>query len=237
MEQQIRTLTARLLASRSLPRSDALVRRALVDESFRTELDTRLSAVGLQLIDNPYAEHVAVALASDVHEPVFGATREYAASNVGLTRDQLALLIVIWALIILPKRERQVNRQRLADDGQEDMFGKDAPLERGEGVSGAIPEASLLADFSAVLGHKTYVQGKLLSRLAQLGFIERRGGMIHEGPLLDVLLDYRLLADRIIYGTLGEVLAQAGHPPPGQDAFTAAEAAPLDDADTDQEDH
>lgn len=223
MEQQIRTLTARLLASRSLPRSDALVRRALVDESFRTELDTRLSAVGLQLIDNPYAEHVAVALASDVHEPVFGATREYAASNVGLTRDQLALLIVIWALIILPKRERQVNRQRLADDGQEDMFGKDAPLERGEGVSGAIPEASLLADFSAVLGHKTYVQGKLLSRLAQLGFIERRGGMIHEGPLLDVLLDYRLLADRIIYGTLGEVLAQAGHPPPAGDAFTPPE--------------
>ncbi|MCK6395202.1 hypothetical protein [Zoogloea sp.] len=223
MEQQIRTLTARLLASRSLPRSDALVRRALVDESFRTELDTRLSAVGLQLIDNPYAEHVAVALASDVHEPVFGATREYAASNVGLTRDQLALLIVIWALIILPKRERQVNRQRLADDGQEDMFGKDAPLERGEGVSGAIPEASLLADFSAVLGHKTYVQGKLLSRLAQLGFIKRRGGMIHEGPLLDVLLDYRLLADRIIYGTLGEVLAQAGHPPPAGDAFTPPE--------------
>lgn len=217
MEQQIRTLTARLLASRSLPRSDALVRRALVDESFRSELDSRLSAVGLQLIDNPYAEHVAVALAGDVHEPVFGATREYAASNVGLTRDQLALLIVIWALIILPKRERQVNRQRLTDDGQDDMFGKDAPLEHGEGVSGAIPEASLLADFSAVLGHKTYVQGKLLSRLAQLGFIERRGGMIHEGPLLDVLLDYRQLADRIIYGTLGEVLAQAGHPLPTPD--------------------
>ncbi len=217
MEQQIRTLTARLLANRSLPRTDPLVRRALVDESFRSELDSRLSAVGLQLIDNPYAEHVAVALAGDVHEPVFGATREYAASNVGLTRDQLALLIVIWALIILPKRERQVNRQRLTDDGQDDMFGKDAPLEHGEGVSGAIPEASLLADFSAVLGHKTYVQGKLLSRLAQLGFIERRGGMIHEGPLLDVLLDYRQLADRIIYGTLGEVLAQAGHPLPTPD--------------------
>ena len=47
MEQQIRTLTARLLASRSLPRSDALVRRALVDDAFRVELDSRLAAVGL----------------------------------------------------------------------------------------------------------------------------------------------------------------------------------------------
>lgn len=233
MEQQIRTLTARLLANRSLPRTDALVRRALVDEAFRVDLDARLAAVGLQLIDNPYAAHVAVALTADVHEPVFGATREYAASNLGLTRDQLALLVVIWALIILPKRERQVNRQKLADDGQNDMFGKDAPLAYGEEVSGALSEASLLADFAPVIGHKTYVQGKLLSRLAQLGFIERKGGMILEGPLLDVLLDYRTMADRIIYGTLGEVLAQAGHPPPARDAFTAPEP---DDADAEEDD-
>ena len=213
MEQQIRTLTARLLASRSLPRTDPQVRRALVDETFRAELEARLAGVGLQLIDNPYAEHVALALADDVHEPVFGATREYAASNIGLTRDQIALLVIIWALIVLPKRERQINRQKLIDDGQHDMFGKEAPLPLGEEVAGSLSEASLLADFAPVLGHKTYVQGKLLSRLAQLGFIERRGGLIFEGPLLDVLLDYRLLADRIIHGTLGEVLAQAGHPP------------------------
>lgn len=223
METQIRTLTARLLAHRSLPRTDPLVRRALVDDAFRVDLDARLGAVGLQLVDNPYAEHVAVALANDLHEPVFGAGREYAASNAGLTRDQLALLVVIWALIVLPKRERQINRQKLADDGQGDMFGQEGPLEHGEEVAGSLAEASLLADFAPVLGHKTYVQGKLLSRLAQLGFIERRGGMIFEGPLLDVLLDYRTLADRIIDGTLGEVLAEAGHPPPEHDAFSAAE--------------
>ena len=222
MEHPIRTLTARLLANRSLPRTDPLVRRALVDESFRVDLDARLAAVGLQLIDNPYADHVAVALADELHEPVFGAGREYAASNVGLTRDQLALLVVIWALIVLPKRERQINRQKLGDDGQGDMFGKDAPLPRGGDVSGAIAEASLLADFAPVLGHKPYVQGKLLSRLAQLGFIERRGGMIFEGPLLDVLLDYRVLAERIIHGTLGAVLARAGHPLPDADSDTDA---------------
>ena len=65
--------------------------------------------------------------------------------------------------------------------------------------------------------------------LAQLGFIERRGGLIFEGPLLDVLLDYRLLADRIIYGTLGEVLAQSGHPPPSRDAFTPPEPENAED--------
>ena len=141
----------------------------------------------------------------------------------------IALLVIIWALIVLPKRERQVNRQKLIDDGQHDMFGQEAPLPHGEEVAGSLSEASLLADFAPVLGHKTYVQGKLLSRLAQLGFIERRGGLIFEGPLLDVLLDYRLLADRIIYGTLGEVLAQAGHPPPASDAFTPPEDTAEDD--------
>ncbi|NTV09251.1 MAG: hypothetical protein HGA47_00555 [Zoogloea sp.] len=224
MEQDIRILSARLLAARSLPRTDPLVRRALVDETFRQELDARLAGAGLQLLDNPYAEHVAVALAEDMHEPVFGAGREYAASNQGLSRDQIALLVILWSLLILPKRERQVSRKELVDDGQEDMFGQDKPLAHGSEVSPGISEASLLSDFAPVLGHKTYVQGKLLSKLVQLGFVERRGGMIHEGPLLDVLLDYRILADRIIYGTLGEVLARAGHPPPAENAFEAAAA-------------
>lgn len=229
MEQEIRTLSARLLTSRSLPRTDPLVRRALVDETFRHELDTRLAATGLRLLDNPYAEHVAVALTEDMHEPVFGAGREYAASNQGLSRDQIALLVVLWSLLILPKRERQVSRKELMDDGQEDMFGQDKPLPHGSEVSPGISEASLLADFAPVLGHKTYVQGKLLSKLVQLGFVERRGGMIHEGPLLDVLLDYRVLADRIIYGTLGEVLARAGHPVPAASAFELQEASVEED--------
>ena len=96
MEHDIRTLTARLLATRALPRNDRLVRRALVDESFRGELERRLEAVGLQLLDNPYAAHVSVGLTAEMHEPVFGAGREYAASNLGLTRDEVALLVIIW---------------------------------------------------------------------------------------------------------------------------------------------
>ncbi len=231
MEHELRTLTARLLAQRWLPRSDALVRRALVDETFRHELDHRLAAVGLQLMDNPYAEHVAVALASEMHEPVFGAGREYQASNQGLTREEVALLVILWALIILPKRERQVSRRALADDGQDDLFGADQPVERGDTVSAGISEASLLSDFAPRLGGRTRVRNFMLGKLARLGFIERRNNMILEGPLLDVLLDYRTLADRIIHGTLSDVLADAGHPvaEPNDDAPYA------DDADDDGE--
>ena len=219
MEHELRTLTARLLAERALPRTDALVRRALVDEGFRQDLDHRLGAVGLQLVDNPYAAHVGLALTPDVHEPVFGAGREYAASNLGLKRDEIALLVILWSLIVLPKRERQVSRRDLEDDGQEDLFGSNKPMPQGEAVSPGLSEASLLADFAGQLGGRTKVKSFMLPRLFRLGFIDRRAGMIHEGPLLDVLLDYRVLADRIIHGALAEVLAKAGRSVPRASAF------------------
>ncbi len=229
MEQDIKTLTARLLANRWLPRNDRLVRRALVDETFRVELDHRLAAVGLQLQDNPYAGHVAAALAPEMLEPVFGARREYAASNVGLTRDEIALLVVIWSRIVLPKRERQVTRREVADDGQGDMFGAEKPMAHGEAVSAGISEASLIADFGPLLGGRNRVRNFMLGKLARLGFIERRNGTLLEGPLLDVALDYRVLADRIIHGTLAEVIARAGHPLPETNAFEVADVLPDED--------
>ncbi len=233
IEQEVKALTARLIAQRWLPRNDRLVRRALVDDAFRVELDHRLAAVGLQLQDNPYAGHVAVALAPDMMEPVFGAKREYAASNVSLNRDEVALLVVLWALIVLPKRERQVNRREVVDDGQADMFGADKPLAYDDSVSAGISEASLIADFGVALGGRSRVRNFMLGKLARLGFIERRNGILHEGPLLDVALEYRLLADRIIQGALADVLSQAGHPVPAHNAFEQAEHLP--DLDSDEE--
>lgn len=235
MEQDIKTLTARLLANRWLPRSDRLVRRALVDETFRIELDHRLAALGLQLQDNPYAQHVAVALTPEMHEPVFGARREYAASNVGLTRDEIALLVVIWSLIILPKRERQVTRREVADDGQGDMFGADKPMAHGDSVSAGLSEASLIADFGPLLGGRNRVRNFMLGKLARLGFIERRNGLVSEGPLLDVALDYRVMADRIIHGTLADVIARTGHPMPEGNAFEIGETLLADGEDEDHQ--
>lgn len=237
MEHELKSLTARLLAQRWLPRNDKLVRRALVDETFRLELDRRLADVGLRLLDNPYAAHVGVALQPELAEPVFGAGREYAASNMGLTRDEIALLVIIWSLIVLPKRERQVTRRELIDDGQTDLFGgADKPVAHGESVSGALTEASLIADFGPRLGGRTKVRNFMLGKLARLGFIERRNGLISEGPLLDLALDYRVMADRVIHGTLGEVLAAAGHALPEGNAFEHADVL-ADEEDAAEHEH
>jgi hypothetical protein len=48
-----------------------------------------------------------------------------------------------------------------------------------------------------------------LGLLSKLGFIERRGDVILEGPLLDLLMDTDLLKERIINGALADVFKRA----------------------------
>jgi hypothetical protein len=230
-EHELQTLAARLLAHRWLSRGDTQVRRALVDEAFRQELDARLAACGLTLLDNPYAAHVAVGLRTEAMDAAFGAGGdEYAASNLGLSTNEVGLLIVLWALIILPKRERQRARREVDDGGQADMFGGEAPLEHGERVSAGISEAALLADFGGRLGGKMKTD-MALRRLRRLGFIERRNSMIFEGPLLDLLLDYSTLATRIIEGALAELLSPAPQPGDAAVEIPEAEEEDMEDAD------
>jgi len=146
-------------------------------------------------------------------------------NNMGLQKDGVALLIILWALMILPKRERQIARRERGDAGQGDMFGEAKPMPRGEEVSGAIPEATLLADFGDKLGGKMRLNVNL-GVLSRLGFIARRSKIIHEGPLLDLLLDYPLLERRIIDGALAELLARRSE-------SAAEEEAPVSDPDED----
>ena len=60
---------------------------------------------------------------------VFGESGLNSHNNIDLPRDAVSLLVVLWALIVLPKRERQAARAANAQgDDQNDMFGKDRPL-------------------------------------------------------------------------------------------------------------
>ncbi|NOY39247.1 MAG: hypothetical protein GXO95_03185 [Nitrospirae bacterium] len=68
-----------------------------------------------------------------------------------------------------------------------------------------LDDKSLLADFAAKFGGKTLFY-RYLSELARAEFIVRREGKIYEGPLLDVVVDYGVVAQRIINGALGEML-------------------------------
>lgn len=207
-ESDVRVLIARLLAHQSLPREDMLVRRALTDEPFRQELDTRLAACGLELLDNPYARHVTLGLRRELEQPVFGGDEAYLSNNMGLDRSAIALLVVLWALIILPKRQHQVERQHRAENtAQRQMFAEQKPLERGETVSDSINRRTLIADFGDKLGKATRIKMNL-GQLARLRFIVQRKEEIFEGPLLDLVIDYNTLAGRVLDGALTDLLGE-----------------------------
>ena len=207
MNDDSQILIARLLTHQTLRRDDKMVKRVLSDEQFRAEVDKRLLESGLKLLDNVYADHVTLALHRAVEPKIFGAKDIWQNNNFGLTRDGVALLVVLWAQIILPKRERQETHQS-ADDDQNDLFDKDRPIARAEDTSIGISYTALLADFGEKLGKKTRMDMNL-GTLSKLGFIERRGDLIVEGPLLDLMMDTDVLKERIINGALADVFKRS----------------------------
>jgi len=203
-------LIARLLALRTLPREDPEARRLLIDAGFRDEVETRLAASGLRLLAQPFAAHIAVALAREHEAAVFEQNDAWQASNIGLPKDAAALLVIVWALIILPKRERQLASEAAQTDAQNELFETVKLTPATHEASRGIPENVLLEDYGKLLGGKARLQQFALPQLSRLGFIERRNKVIHEGPLLDLAFDYAEFAPRILEGALSDLLKQRG---------------------------
>ena len=198
-------LIAELLARRWLPRNHPRVKRALVDAELFASIEQRLAQVGLRFMDSIYADYVSVALLPTAQLSVLGESGLNTNNNIELPRDAQALLVVLWALIILPKRERQTSRTEEADLGQNDMFPGAKPLPVARLVSPLISYKALLEDYGPQLGKKLRLDANL-KLLERHGFITRRQDEIAEGPMLDVLLDYDVLAPRILDGALADVL-------------------------------
>ena len=200
-------LIAELLARRWLPRNHPRVKRALVDAELFAQVEQRLAQSGLRFMDSIYADHVSIALLPAAQNSVLGEAGINSNNNIELPRDAQALLVVLWALIILPKRERQTSRMDEPEVGQNDMFPGAKPLPEVRLVSPVISYKALLEDYGQQLGKKLRLDANL-KLLERQGFITRRQDEIGEGPLLDVLLDYDVLAPRILDGALGDVLTR-----------------------------
>lgn len=207
MQQTSEQLAARLIAHRYLPRQDDAIKRLLFDLDFRQALENNLKMCGLRLLDNPYASHVAVGLHRDAERAVMDDGKQWLSNNIDLPKDTLALTVVLWALIILPKRERQLGRES-ALESQGELFGDMVRTEVSDDVSRGIPENVLLEDFGKLLGGKGRISSFALPQLSRLGLIVRRNKVIYEGPLLDLVFDYADMAPRIIQGALGDLMRQ-----------------------------
>ena len=203
-------LIARLLAQRYLPREDAEVRRLLVDSGLREEVEQHLATCGLRLLAQPFAAHVGLALTRDSESAVFEQHDTWQASNIGLPKDAVALLVILWALIILPKRERQLAGEAAQQDAQSELFETVKLTPQAHEASRGIAENLLLEDYAKLLGGKARITNFILPQLSRLGFIERKNKIIHEGPLLDLAFDYAEMAPRILQGALADLLKKRG---------------------------
>lgn len=199
-------LIAELLTRKYLPRIHPRVKQALADAELFLAVEQRLAQVGLRWMDNVYADHVTLTLLPAPATRVLGEAGLNANNNLDLPRDAVSLLVVVWALIILPKRERQASRVA-PDLPQNDMFAGAKPLPTARSVSPVLSYKALLEDYGKQLGKKTRLDTNL-KLLERHGFIVRKQDDIAEGPMLDVLLDYDVLAPRILNGALADVLAR-----------------------------
>jgi hypothetical protein len=181
-----------------------LIREAAVARSELPELDLpdvrdaveqRLGQVGLVLATSAYSEHVGVRLAADVTaEPAFDS-----ASNAGLRSDACALLVLLWARLVLQKRTVTDSR---GVPGQGSLLARDAS-QAARSYNPQIRLETIFREFGDVLGSRTHLK-RLVSQLRRLRFIGGRGDTIEAGPLLELGID----GDRMVAFIRRGVLAQ-----------------------------
>jgi hypothetical protein len=210
IESPAQVLAARLIAMQWLPRKDEQVTRLITDEIFREDVLARLKSCGLCLLENPFAEHVAIGLDEAATQAVMGRDTSYISNTFGLRQDAMALLVILWALLIIPKRQKQLNASADEEDDQMEFFPSPKLVSQQEIDRSAVKLNALISDFGGKLGKKQRININL-GQLKRLGFVSQHNELITEGPLLDLAFDYRHMASRIIEGALADILQDPAH--------------------------
>ena len=185
-------LCARLLRAGAVPRAE------LPDLDFpevRREVERRLEAVGLVLATSAYSDHVGIRLSSAVtSDSAFDA-----ASNLGLRSDACALLVILWARLVLQKRTAADTREL---PGQSALFAGEQ-AEAAKSFRPSVQLEALAREFRSVLGGRSRILS-LVTQLRRLRFLTGQGEVIEAGPLLELGID----GERMIGFIRREVLAK-----------------------------
>lgn len=199
-------ICARLIREAAVARSE-LPELDLPD--IRTEVEERLGQVGLVLATSAYSEHVGVRLSPDVTaDPAF----DYA-SNAGLRSDACALLVLLWARLVMQKRTATDTREV---PGQGSLLARDS-REAAQSYSPGIRLETVFREFGDVLGSRTHLKS-LVSQLRRLHFIGGRGDIIEAGPLLELGIDGERMVAFIRRGVLAQLVEEREQDASGGDA-------------------
>jgi hypothetical protein len=209
-------ICARLLREGSVPRA------ALPDLDFpevRHEVEQRLQGVGLVLATSVYSDHVGIRLAPEVTAD----TAFDAASNLGLRSDACALLVILWARLVLQKRTAAETREV---PGQSALFAREQAAAAREFRPRVRLEA-LVREFRPVLGGRSRIQS-LVTQLRRLGFLAGHGEQIEAGPLLELAIDGERMVAFLRREVLAKLLAERERPEPPEGGPGEAASAERD---------
>lgn len=190
------TICARLLRAGAVPRAE------LPDLDFpevRREVERRLQAVGLVLATSAYSDHVGIRLSPEVTaDSAFDA-----ASNLGLRSDACALLVILWARLVLQKRTAADTREL---PGQTALF-TGGQAEAARSFRPSVRLEALVREFRPVLGGRSRIQA-LVTQLRRLQFLGGLGEVIEAGPLLELGIDGERMIGYIRREVLARLLAE-----------------------------
>lgn len=167
-------------------------RDLLYNPELRELVERRLNGVGMRLIYNIHSEHWGVGLNKNTSSD----DRLEWSNNFGLGRGSMALLLILWCKLILPKRLEQ--EAQAEDDDQpsllQETFAELAP--NAPSPRASVSREQIVAEFSQLLGGVTNTS-KYISQLARAKLIKAHGGVIEEGPLMSLVITEAELTDEL----------------------------------------
>jgi len=192
---RVQEICSLLIANGYAPATE--FRDLMYDEDLRERVELRLDKVGLRLVHNVYSEHWGVVL--NAHTAAD--ERLEWSNNFGLERGAMALLLILWTKLVMPKRLAQEERQ--PEDGSVSSLFPE--VEKMPQPRTSISRDQIVAEFGDVLGGLT-LTSKYIAQLSRARLIKAHGGVIEEGPLLSLVVDETGLADDLRREVLISVL-------------------------------
>lgn len=177
------------------------------DDELVADIRRRLQSTGTDLVTTVQSPYYAVRFQPEIQQDWDES------NNLGLRSNEIAMLVILWSKLILPKRamsEGKINNalDKLQEtvEEQDSSQNKDITSEE-EQIYVKITE--LWAEFGENFGSKTTFRA-ILSRLNNLQFIRLHNEVVTEGNFLDLLINSQEMAKEIKRSALAYKLAGIG---------------------------
>ena len=173
----------------------------LMDQHIRKEVEDRLQRVGLSLVSSAYSEYYGIRLAKEVESDPGNDWP----SNYKMDESCYALLVILWAKLILPKRVSKDEERSLEVNKQTHLVEDKNAWEK---YTLSVSWETLYAEFGKKLGGKTKFNS-YIGQLKRMGFVQyTTKEHIIAGPIMEVLIDGHKMASYIRDSCIAELLTK-----------------------------